>query len=108
MLAELPTKLSSKVYDQLYGGLRYEQVRAIGFVEAIRPHAEDDFWGEEESCITLTDEFTAEAFSGICDFSRIEVLLLFHEVEPSKNHYGSASSKEQQRLADRWYLRATA
>jgi len=48
-----------------------EQVRAIGFFEAIRPDAEDD-------------EFTADAVCGICDYSHIEVLYLFHEVEPSK------------------------
>ena len=61
-----------------------EQVQPIGFVEAIRKHAEDDFWGGEQACITLTDEFTADAFQGLSDFSHIEVLYLFHEVEPSK------------------------
>ena len=60
-----------------------EEVRAIGFVRAIRPHAEDDFWGGEEACITLTEQFTAEALQGISDFSHVEVLYLFHEVEPS-------------------------
>jgi len=60
------------------------QVQAIGFVEAIRPHAEDDFWGGEESCIALTEQFTAEALQGISDFSHVEVVFLFHEVEPSK------------------------
>jgi len=61
-----------------------EQVQAIGFVEAVRPHPEDDFWGGEEACIALTEPFTAEAFQGITDFSHVEVLYLFHQVEPSK------------------------
>lgn len=61
-----------------------ERVQAIGFVEGIRPHAEDDSWGGEEACIALTEQFTAEALQGITDFSHVEVLYLFHEVEPSK------------------------
>jgi len=59
-------------------------VTAIGFVQAIRPHAEDDFWGGEEACITLTEQFTAEALDGLAEFSHVEVLFLFHEVEPEK------------------------
>jgi tRNA-Thr(GGU) m(6)t(6)A37 methyltransferase TsaA len=57
---------------------------AIGFVEAIRPHAEDDFWGGEEACISLTEAFTAEALQGLSEFSHVEILFLFHEVETSK------------------------
>jgi tRNA-Thr(GGU) m(6)t(6)A37 methyltransferase TsaA len=57
-----------------------EQVHAIGFVEAIRHHAEDDFWGGEEACIALDDRFTADALQGITDFSHVEVLYVFHEV----------------------------
>jgi tRNA (adenine37-N6)-methyltransferase len=66
-----------------------EQVQPIGFVEAIRNRAEDDFWGGEQSCITLTKQFTAEALQGLNDFSHVEVLYLFHEVEPSKIVTGS-------------------
>jgi tRNA (adenine37-N6)-methyltransferase len=61
-----------------------EQMRAIGFVSAIRPHAEDDFWGGEEARISLTQEFGPEALQGIGEFSHIEVLFLFHQVEPAK------------------------
>jgi len=61
-----------------------EKVEAIGFVAAVRLHAEDDFWGGEEACIRLNERFTAEALQGITDFSHVEVLYLFHEVEPSK------------------------
>ena len=34
--------------------------------------------------ITLTAPFTAEALPGLADFSHVEVLFLFHEVEPGK------------------------
>jgi tRNA (adenine37-N6)-methyltransferase len=61
-----------------------DQVQAIGYVEARRPHAEDDCWGGEEACILLAADFTAEALQGLDDFSHVEVLFLFHEVEKSR------------------------
>jgi tRNA (adenine37-N6)-methyltransferase len=60
------------------------QVETIGFVEALRCQVEDDFWGGEEACITLADWFTAEALQGLSEFSHVEILFLFHQVEPSK------------------------
>ncbi len=59
-------------------------VEAIGTVQALRPHAEDDFWGGEEACIVLDVRFSQEALQGIEEFSHVEVLFLFHEVESSK------------------------
>jgi tRNA-Thr(GGU) m(6)t(6)A37 methyltransferase TsaA len=61
-----------------------EQVQAVGFVEAVRPRAEDDYWGGEEACITLTEEFAPDALQGLEDFSHVEILFLFHEVDTSK------------------------
>ena len=60
------------------------QIQPIAVVDAIRPHAEDDFWGGEESCITLSDQFEPEALLGLSDFSHIEIIFLFHEVDPAK------------------------
>jgi tRNA (adenine37-N6)-methyltransferase len=60
------------------------EIRPIGFVEAPRAHAEDDFWGGEEACISLTEEFTPEALQGLADFSHVEVVFLFHEVDAAK------------------------
>jgi tRNA (Thr-GGU) A37 N-methylase len=60
------------------------EMQAIGFVEAGRPFAEDDFWGGEEACISLTDEFTADALFGVSEFSHVEIVFLFHEVEVSR------------------------
>ena len=61
-----------------------EQVRAIGYVSAQRPHAEDDYWGGEEACITLEPEFGAEALQGLPEFSHVEIVFLFHEVQAAK------------------------
>ena len=61
-----------------------ETVQAIGFVEAARPHAEDNFWGEEQACVRLAEPFTEEALQGLLDFSHVEVIFLFHEVDSSK------------------------
>jgi len=65
------------------------KVEAIGFVEAARAHPEDDFWGGEEACIALTEQFAPDALQGITDFSHVEILFLFHEVEPAKIVTGS-------------------
>ena len=59
-------------------------VEPIGFVSAPRAHAEDDFWGGEEASITLAEPYTAEALAGLADFSHVEVLFLFHEVDSAK------------------------
>jgi len=61
-----------------------ETVEAIGIVEASRLSPEDDFWGNEESCIVLNGMFTAEALQGITDFSHAEVLYLFHQVQRAR------------------------
>ena len=56
----------------------------VGYVEAVRPHAEDDFWGGEEARIALAPGFAAEALAGLGEFSHIEVLFYFHQVDPAK------------------------
>ena len=60
------------------------ELEPIGHVHAVRPYAEDDFWGGEEATITLAAGFTAEALQGLSDFSHAEIIFLFHEVEPAK------------------------
>lgn len=61
-----------------------EDIKPIGFVKASRAHPEDDFWGGEEACIELAEPFTAESVQGLADFSHVEVLFLFHQVQSSK------------------------
>jgi tRNA-Thr(GGU) m(6)t(6)A37 methyltransferase TsaA len=60
------------------------EMEAIGRVEAARARAEDDFWGGEESCITLADRYEPAALDGIEAFSHVEVLFLFDRVDPAK------------------------
>jgi tRNA-Thr(GGU) m(6)t(6)A37 methyltransferase TsaA len=59
------------------------QFQPIGFVEAVRAQAEDDMWGGQTSCISLTDSFTHESLQGLADFSHVEVLFFFHQADPS-------------------------
>lgn len=59
-------------------------VQAIGFVEGVRAHAQDDYWGGEEACIRLTEAFSADALQGLDAFSHVEVLFLFHAVDPAR------------------------
>jgi tRNA (adenine37-N6)-methyltransferase len=60
------------------------ELQAIGFVEAQRHDAEDDYWGGEEACISLAPPFAPDALQGLMEFSHVEVLFLFHLVEVSK------------------------
>jgi len=64
-------------------------VEPIGHVEAAREQLDDDRWGGEEACIVLSDRFTPDAFKGIEDFSHVEVLFLFHRVDPTEVVFGS-------------------
>lgn len=38
-----------------------ENFKAVGLVEAMLTHSEDDFRGGEEACTTLTDQFAPDA-----------------------------------------------
>jgi tRNA (adenine37-N6)-methyltransferase len=60
------------------------ELRPVGFVCAARSKVEDDFWGEEESCITLTDEFSPDALAGLTTFSHAEVLFFLSQVDPAR------------------------
>lgn len=55
-------------------------IEPIGYVIASRQDPEDDFWGNSESCIALTDAFESDALEGIESFSHAEVLFVFHQV----------------------------
>ena len=59
-------------------------IEPIGFVHASRSVAEDDYWGEAEASITLTDAFEAEALQGLAEFSHVEVLFVFDRVDPAR------------------------
>jgi tRNA (adenine37-N6)-methyltransferase len=65
------------------------ELTPIGYVEAVRSHAEDDFWGGEEACIALTEEYLPDALAQLTDFSHVEVLYFFHEVPTAKINNGA-------------------
>ena len=60
------------------------ELQAIGFVHSSRSAVEDDFWGNEESRITLSDAFTADALKGLAEFSHAEVIFFLSQVDPAK------------------------
>jgi tRNA-Thr(GGU) m(6)t(6)A37 methyltransferase TsaA len=57
-------------------------VRAIGVVSSPRSEAIDDDWGEVEATITLAPPYRPAALLGLTDFSHLEVIYLFHRVDP--------------------------
>jgi tRNA-Thr(GGU) m(6)t(6)A37 methyltransferase TsaA len=60
------------------------ELQSIGTVEAARREPEDDFWGNEQARIRLNASFSEESLRGLADFSHVEVLYFFHQVEPEK------------------------
>ena len=65
------------------------EVRPIGFVAGSRQQATDDSWGGTEACIELTAGYSAEALAGLAAFSHVEVLLAFHQVDPTRIETGA-------------------
>jgi hypothetical protein len=55
----------------------------------------DDFGDEEESCITLTEEFAAEALVGLADFS--EVLFFLSQVPPASVITGARNLRSNEK-----------
>lgn len=72
------------------------QINPIGFVSAPRPHAQDDYWGDEQACITLTQPYPAESLQGLDAFSHVEVLFLFHQVAADKIVTGARHPRNNQ------------
>jgi tRNA-Thr(GGU) m(6)t(6)A37 methyltransferase TsaA len=64
-------------------------VHAIGFVASPRDAAIDDDWGAIEATITLTPAFGPDALVGLTEFSHVEVIFLFHGVDPATVCTGS-------------------
>lgn len=60
------------------------EMTPIGVVATARRRAQDDFWGGESSCITLAAQFPPEALAGLDAFSHVEVIFVFHGIDPSQ------------------------
>ncbi len=65
------------------------ELEAIGLVETRRTQVEDDYWGEEQSCIVLDERFSPDALDGLEEFSHVEVLFALHRVDPAKVVFGA-------------------
>ena len=59
------------------------EIEPVGRVEATREAPEDDFWGGQQACLVLHERFPPDALEGIEEFSHVEVLFLFHAVDPA-------------------------
>ena len=65
-------------------------LRAIGTVRSSRPTVADDDWDSETAAVHLDPEqFSAEAFDGLADFSHVEVLFYMDRVDPAKVETGA-------------------
>lgn len=71
------------VDDQVFG------VRPIGVVHSSRLRPIDDDWGDVAATITLLPPFDGRSLVGLEEFSHVEVLYLFHMVDPESVHTGS-------------------
>jgi tRNA-Thr(GGU) m(6)t(6)A37 methyltransferase TsaA len=60
------------------------EIEPIGYVQASRTVAEDDFWGNTRSVIQLVDSLGPEALEGLQEFSHVEVIYVFDKVDSSK------------------------
>ncbi len=65
------------------------QMETIGVVEALRSDLVDDYWGDQVASIQLDARFSADALKGLSDFSHVEVLFLFDQVDPAKTVQGA-------------------
>ena len=59
-------------------------VNPIAFVKARRTQAEDDHWGEEVARIELVAPYSADSLQGLGEFSHVEVLFVFHQVDEAR------------------------
>ena len=64
-------------------------VRPIGIVRSDRSEPIDDDWGGVTATITVVPPFDDRSLIGLAEFSHIEVLYLFHRVDPASVHIDS-------------------
>ncbi|MBC8368199.1 SAM-dependent methyltransferase [bacterium] len=66
----------------------------IGFVRSGRSDQSDDHWGEVRATLELdTTLFSGDALTGLDEFSHIEVLFYFHEVNPQSIEFGARNPR---------------
>lgn len=65
------------------------EMEPLGFVSTARTRHANDFWGDAEASITLAPGFDADTLAGLEEFSHVEVVFLFHEVDSTNISRGS-------------------
>jgi len=61
----------------------------VGTVASARSGLVDDDWGEVEATITLHPPYSERSLLGLAEFSHVEVVFLFHRVDPASVHTGA-------------------
>ena len=59
-------------------------VNPIAIVKARRSKAEDDDWGDEVARIELVSPYGPDSLQGLAEFSHVEVLFVFHQVDEAR------------------------
>ena len=54
----------------------------VAYVSSTRRQPVDDNWDAEQSSIVLVTGYSPEALAGLASFSHVEVVYVFHQVEP--------------------------
>jgi tRNA-Thr(GGU) m(6)t(6)A37 methyltransferase TsaA len=60
------------------------EVEPIGYVRGGRISPEDDFWGQMRVTVELVASIPDDALAGVEDFSHVEIVYLFDQVDPSR------------------------
>jgi tRNA-Thr(GGU) m(6)t(6)A37 methyltransferase TsaA len=63
-------------------------VRPIGVVRSSRLRPTDDDWGDVAATITVLPPFDGRSLVGLSEFSHIEVVFVFHQVDPESVQTG--------------------
>jgi tRNA-Thr(GGU) m(6)t(6)A37 methyltransferase TsaA len=56
----------------------------IGYVRGGRAEPVDDHWAGVESTIELEDRYSPESLNGLDEFSHLDVVYFFHQVDPGE------------------------
>ena len=59
-------------------------IEPVGFVRNTRIKPEDDYWGNVDSEIIISDKLSSECLKGIEEFSHLEIIYYFHLADLSK------------------------
>lgn len=59
-------------------------IEPVGYVRSVRTEPIDDHWNGVASYIELTSEYAADSLTGLADFSHVEIIYYFHQVDRGK------------------------